>query len=519
MPGTVERLKLRVFISSVQKELASERLALQILLTTDPFLQQHTVPILFERETHSLRPDPQQYLTTLRSCQIYVLILAKQYGSKYGDLSATHHEYRDAQFRSMPTLVSVFGERNTEREHELNAFIAEMEADNHTYCRFHSIKDLQNTVRDRLIKHIKDNYHIEPTTDEDSLGKNSLGVASAFERQRLPGVSANLLSRDLCRDLVAAADEIEADDLGDEAIDDGLRNRGYVWDGDEVLLATAAGVVTLGGDPTLEFPHCRVQADAFSGTTRNSKAADHATIKGAIPDIIDKVCSFIDRNIRHPLRVVGLQRVEFAEYPEEAIREAIVNALAHRDYEDASRHVIVEVFADRIVLSSPGPPPGDQSIEQIQSGHARPRSRNPLISQGLRFLKRMEERGTGILRMRTVMVDYGLDSPTLAIEDDYFVVTLPGAGSDLDRLQPPATLGSGLPRSVDEKLTDRERAILKRAVANGSVTSGWVMEEMGVARHTALTNLNHLIEYGLLAKTGVGRGTTYVPATSGEASK
>ena len=52
---------------------------------------------------------------------------------------------------------------------------------------------------------------------------------------------------------------------------------------------------------------------------------------------VEQVLAFIDRNIRHPLRISGLKRIEVAEYPEEAIREAIVNALAHRDYEDATQ--------------------------------------------------------------------------------------------------------------------------------------------------------------------------------------
>ena len=68
-----------------------------------------------------------------------------------------------------------------------------------------------------------------------------------------------------------------------------------------------------------------------------------------------------------------------SEYPEEAIREALVNALAHRNYEDATGRVMVEIFLDRIVISSPGCLLPGIKLAQLRKGTARPRSRNPLI--------------------------------------------------------------------------------------------------------------------------------------------
>lgn len=143
-----ERLQLRVFISSVQKELASERLALQILLTTDPFLQQHTRPVLFEREPQPLRPDGQAYLKLLDKCQLIVLILGKTYGDLYGDLSATHHEYRRSQELKLPTLVCVLGDNKLKREDPVNAFLKDVKHDGHTYDRFSTIEELQRQTRD-----------------------------------------------------------------------------------------------------------------------------------------------------------------------------------------------------------------------------------------------------------------------------------------------------------------------------------------------------------------------------------
>jgi ATP-dependent DNA helicase RecG len=502
-----DRLQLRIFISSVQKELASERLALQILLTTDPFLQQHTRPVLFEREPQPLRPDPQAYLKLLEKCQLFVLILGKTYGNVYNGLSAIHHEYREAQELKLPTLVCVMGHNKLKREASLVALFDELKDDGHTYDRFSTNEELQKATRVRLIKHIRDCYHIEPTRDEDSIGKGTIEIASAFERQRLPEWSIDSTVAARVKQIASASSGTDVKSLPAKDQLRELRNRGYVWqddDGENKL--TAAGLLLLGRDPSACFPHCRVQLDAFSGVTKDAKAIDHATAVGDVSAVVDQVLTFIDRNIRHPLRIAGLKRIEVAEYPEEAIREAIVNALAHRDYEDATRHVVVEVFKDRIVVSSPGGPPGNAKMAVINRGTAKSRARNPLIAQGLRFMQLMEERGTGILRMKAAMLGHGLDEPKLAIDEDYFVVTLPGPGDDLGRIRVPSNQDS----QVIEQLSERQQKIVQQAVMAGSVTASWCVENLQASRATIVRDLSQLSEAGILIKQGQGRGVEYI---------
>lgn len=119
---------VRIFISSVQKELELERAAVASLITTDPFLLQHCVPVLFEREPPGARPAPQGYLATLRGCALYVLIVANEYGPPDGELSATHHEYREAQKLKLPTVVFLKGAKDT-RSPEVRALISETKKD------------------------------------------------------------------------------------------------------------------------------------------------------------------------------------------------------------------------------------------------------------------------------------------------------------------------------------------------------------------------------------------------------
>jgi ATP-dependent DNA helicase RecG len=103
---------LRIFISSVQKELELERAAVAALIATDPFLLQHCVPVLFEKEPPPPRPAKQPYLEALKGCQVYVLMAANEYGQPDGEVSATHHEYRLAQQLKLPTVVFLKGAKD-----------------------------------------------------------------------------------------------------------------------------------------------------------------------------------------------------------------------------------------------------------------------------------------------------------------------------------------------------------------------------------------------------------------------
>ncbi|MBI5896073.1 MAG: recombinase family protein, partial [Desulfobacterales bacterium] len=199
--------------------------------------------------------------------------------------------------------------------------------------------------------------------------------------------------------------------------------------------ATAAGIVLLAKDPSAVFPQCRILADAYRGAEPDGAPRDHEDIRGAMPQAIERAIAFIDRNTRHPMRIVGLNRVRLDEYPVDGLREALVNAAAHRLYEDAGRKILLEVFSDRIVLSSPGLPPKPLTLASLRKGKYRPCSRNPVLAQCLSYFHRIEERGSGFRRMHDQMLNHGLDQPLLSTEMGYFQVTFPGPGENIERLR------------------------------------------------------------------------------------
>jgi predicted HTH transcriptional regulator len=192
------------------------------------------------------------------------------------------------------------------------------------------------------------------------------------------------------------------------------------------------------------------------------------------------------------------------------LREALVNAVAHRSYDDSSRKIFVRLFRDRIEVASPGYPPKPLTLAKLRRGGYRPCSRNPLIAQTLATLAVMEQRGSGFARMREAMLNHGLDEPRIDQQDGFFVVTLPGPNGNYDRLTIPAgTMGLITP-AIESQLNERQRKIVIHVQKVGVVTRGWCVAKFNVANDTAGRDLKELTELGVLSLQGKGRAVRYV---------
>lgn len=503
--------KLHVFVSSVQKELEDERLIVQNLINTDTFLSAHCVPVLYEFEPASPDKALEGCLKALDGCQIYLLIVAVQYGSVVGRLSITHAEYRRAKAKTLPVLAFIKGDRSLKRDERTDALLKELDADGPKYKRFGNVIELQKEVRAALVKHLKDRHGIVPSSDENEIAQQTIEATSTFESQPLKRIRWTELDHSVVRRLVAAAENRNPDDLGMPDLLSGASLRGLIWQDSSSgeHYATAAGIVLLAKDPSAVFPQCRILADAYRGAEADGDPRDHEDIRGPVPLAVDRAIAFIDRNSRHPMKVVGLNRVRLDEYPTEALREALVNAVAHRQYEDAGRKIMLEVFADRVVVSSPGLPPAPITLASLRKGKYRPCSRNPVLAQCLSYFHRLEERGSGFRRMRDQMLNHGLDQPLLTTDTGYFQVTFPGPGDDINRIRVPETRLVVTP-AVEAQLTDRQKKILKQVVNEGYVTNAWCRKTFGRAYYAVYRDIERLQELGLIQREGKGRATRYV---------
>jgi len=504
--------KLNVFVSSVQKELVDERLIVQNLLSTDAFLAAHCSPVLYEFEPASPDKALVGCLKSLDGCQVYLLIVAAQYGTVVGDVSITHSEYRRAKEKKLPVLAFIKGDRKVPREKGTEALLQELDNDGPKYKRFGNVIELQKEVRAALAKLLKDQFGLVPSSDENEIAAQTIEATSTFESQPLTRLRWPDLDREVGRKMLVTAEGRVADKLPDADLLAGATLRGLVWYDAPTRehYATAAGIVLLAKDPSAVFPQCRILADAYRGTEPDGAPRDHEDIRGPMPSAIDRAIAFIDRNTRHPMHVVGLNRVRLDEYPVEALREALVNAVAHRQYEDAGRKIMLEVLADRVVVSSPGLPPAPITLPILRKGKYRPCSRNPVLAQCLSYFHRIEERGSGFRRMRDQMLNHGLDQPLLGTDTGYFQVTFPGPGENLDRLRVPEARLTVTP-AMEARLSERQKKIVAQAARDGVVTNRWCVQHLKVVKDTAHRDLLELVELGLLVRTGRGRSVAYQP--------
>ena len=195
---------------------------------------------------------------------------------------------------------------------------------------------------------------------------------------------------------------------------------------------TLAAVLNFCVYPQGYFPQLGITAVVVPGTEIGDTDADSARfidnkrIEGTIDSMVDEAVAFCRRNMKTRTIIdpdTGT-RSDRTEYPAEAIREAILNALIHRDYSiyTEGTPVQVDLFADRLEIHSPGSLYGRMTVEQL--GIARPDLRNPALAVMTESLTGAENRYSGIPTIRRVMREYGLPEPRFENRRNEFVVTL-----------------------------------------------------------------------------------------------
>jgi len=506
--------KLRVFVSSVQKELEHERAAVAQLISIDPFLLKHCEAVLYDREPPTGRPNQKAYLDCLRSCDIYLLLMDVEYGRPAGDLSATHEEYRLAQKAELPTLVFIRGldkKRDDVREAKTKEFFDEVKRDGYKYVRFHDREDLKPLLRSALYTVLKKEFHLEASDEESEDGEHLIEVASSFETATMPDISSQSLDATALASFVEAVIDEPGMRIWDDAPEHALVTRGLAMHrpGEPAIVSRAAYLL-FAPSPANRFPQAEILVDAYADTKVSGKPRGQLNVNAPLLPAIEQVLAFIDKHTFHPTRVVGINNLALDEYPVRALREALVNAVAHRNYEDASRKTAVQVFSDRIVVASPGYPPAPLTLAKLRKGNYRACSRNPVIAQALATLKLMEQRGSGFARMRDAMLNHGLDAPAFTEQDGFFVVTFPGPAGNYDRLKVPPNVPMLVTASVEAQLTERQRQMVIMLAQGESLTSKVCQQKFRVSGPAIYADFKTLLHFGIAKPLGAGRSTRYV---------
>lgn len=252
---------------------------------------------------------------------------------------------------------------------------------------------------------------------------------------------------------------------------------------------TLAGLLLFGREPEEFLTQSKIKIEAR--ISDDKVVAEE--IAGPLLSIPPKIKDFLNRYMTKYTTVKGMERVEIPEYPWEGVREAVINALAHREYREGMR-IQIQLTPDELVIKIPGLPPSPLTLKKFQTFNTVPYSRNPLIAETFSIFNYMEERGWGLRKMRDILKEHGLPPPTFRFDSGYFVVIFHRAKSKTQLL---------------EQLTKRQRGIVDFVRKQGSITSTECAAQLKVTDRTAQRELGKLAQLDIIEKQGSGSATRY----------
>lgn len=263
---------------------------------------------------------------------------------------------------------------------------------------------------------------------------------------------------------------------------------------------TNSAVLLFCKDPQKFFLQAEVRCAKFKGTEPVKPFIDMRVIGGTVFEQIDSAEKFVLNNIHKYAWIEPgkIERQEKWEYPPDAVREAITNAVCHRDYYSTS-NVQVRIFDDRIEVWNSGKLPEGWTVETLKQKHES-KPKNPLIAKCFFLVKYIEQWGTGTNDMINLCLKEGLPEPEFEDTGTSIIVTIRKS-----KLTPELLENLGL--------NERQKNAIEYVKKKGSITNKEYQKINNVSKQTATRDLVSLFKKNIFLKYGVtGKGTYYVLA-------
>jgi ATP-dependent DNA helicase RecG len=246
--------------------------------------------------------------------------------------------------------------------------------------------------------------------------------------------------------------------------------------------------------PAKHIPQSAVTCVLYKGNNKVD-IIDKKTFDFHLIDNIDESLAFLKRHLNLAYEIKTKRRTEKLEIPEVALREAVVNAMAHRDYFEKGAVVMIEIFDNRVEISNPGGLPKGLNPKDFGK---RALARNPLIASLLNRVGYIEKLGTGIQRIRQAMVQVDLPEPDFNW-DGFFTVSF-------KRNKSTDSFMHGL--AVSTKRAERIRLLLPKLFA-GELDISQLAQELKILPRNIRRDLEVLENAGLLISSGKTSGRLY----------
>ena len=404
-------MKIDVFISSNQSEFSEERKYIADNIKNDSSLNNYFNIYLFEEDLANKLPSDRVFTNRVEHSDIYIGLIGNNYDFEYVDgISATEFEFMKFNAKNRNSFFFVRMDDNADEKSK--EFFNRIK-DCKKYKRFSTKEELVKQIKSTLIRcmienskqNIFDAELIESSTYDD-VDENA--VISFYNVLKDDTIKLLFKNRDF-KHILECIGAGKIDEKG-------------------VFRLNTAGALFFAKNLSKFNLNFEIKMARFDGTTRRT-FLDKLEIHKSIFYAIDEFENFFKRNTKTGTIVKGLKSYDIPEYPLEAVREAFINAIAHRDYSLTEDCITFYIYDDRIVITSPGGLPYPLTIEDLNL-EVNPKHRNKSICRIFKYTKYMEHFGTGITRMREEMLESGLKEPEF-INTNYFTVILRGPNGEL----------------------------------------------------------------------------------------
>jgi len=373
-------------------------------LQTDTLMSSFFVPVMFEKLPASSQAPDKVYLEEVEHSHIYLGLLGQQYGfiTATGQ-SPTELEYEHAMRHRLPCLLFIKGEQTLERDENENRFIARIQAE-HTYKRFDNEEQLVSFVYGALIEELKQRGLIQMTSFDDTIQAKA----------QLDDISPEKIENFIHLATYKRGFPVRQGSSTEKV----LTHLNLLRDG---KLYNSA-LLAFGKNPQQFFPTAVTKCAHFHGFIVEKPIPDHKVLQGDVFQQVDQAVDFVLSKISVSvgLRDTATQAPIQYEIPRAVVSEAIVNAIAHRNYA-SNGSVQVMLFADRLEIFNPGKLPPELSISKLKTDHgsypANPKLAEPLYQAGY-----IERFGTGTGEIFRLVKNAGLREPLFDLGEGVKVI-------------------------------------------------------------------------------------------------
>ncbi len=395
---------LKIFISSVQKEFELERKALVRYIRNDALLGSFFEVFLFEEIAASGKKTFQVYLTELTVANIYIGLLGNEYGFEDSlGISPTEHEYNEAKRNHLQKWIYIKG-YNDENRHPKELKFIQMVGVDVSRKRFETMEDLKTEVYKSCVRYLKQTGKIMSHEFDETLNNYA---------------SLDDLDSILIQQFVINARAKRNFPLRETAkIEQILIHLGLLRNHQ----LTNSAILAFGKNPQHFFVTATVKCTHFHGIDLEKPIPDYKEFGGTIFEMTERSVDFVLSKISLSTgtRVLSNKVDTNYEIPRRVIAEAIINAIAHRDY-SSKGSIQISVFKNRVEIFNPGRLHDELELTDLLNIHGS-YPNNPTLANCMFLTGDIERYGTGIIEMIRLSKEADLITPEFIINEGFKVI-------------------------------------------------------------------------------------------------